>query len=270
MFFVVSKSLWFFTQPSSLITLTLLAGLGLAGNKRYGRHGLRLARFGLLALVVAGLSPLGNMLILPLEQRFPSHGQQLPAGRIDGIILLGGAEDGRIAEGRQSLTLNAAAERVTETLRLARAMPGTRVIICGGSGAVLRAHSPGGPAVASYLRVLGISEDRLVLESESRTTYENALFAKRIINPQPGQRFVLVTSAAHMPRSVGAFRKQGFDVIPWPADFRTAGAGDARRFFDAIARGLRRVDDAVQEWVGLIAYRLLDRSDTLFPALRGQ
>lgn len=268
MFFVVSKSLWYFAQPSSLITLLLLAGLVLAGSRRFSRLGIRIARVGLFLLLVAGLSPLGSWLILPLEQRFPGHGIQLPSGRVDGIILLGGAEDGRISEGRRSLTLNAAAERVTETLRLGLAMPQTRIIVSGGSGAVLQAHRPGGPFVVQYLTSAGIAAARIVLENESRTTHENALFARRLLAPKPGERFVLVTSAAHMPRSVGAFRKQGFDVIAWPADFRTAGPQDGRRFFDSVARGLRRVDDAVQEWVGLVVYRLLGRSDTLFPAPR--
>ena len=86
------------------------------------------------------------------------------------------------------------------------------------------------------------------------------------MHPMPGDRWILVTSAAHMPRSVGTFRGQGFDVIPWPADFRTKDAGDAFRPFGSLPMGLKRLDEATMEWVGLIAYRMLGRTNAVFPA----
>ena len=82
----------------------------------------------------------------------------------------------------------------------------------------------------------------------------------------PSARWVLITSAFHMPRSMGAFRKAGFIVEPWPVDYRTRGAADLTRPFDKVSEGLRRVDMAVHEWVGLVAYRLAGRSPELFPA----
>jgi uncharacterized SAM-binding protein YcdF (DUF218 family) len=85
------------------------------------------------------------------------------------------------------------------------------------------------------------------------------------VQPQPGQRWLLVTSANHMPRAMGAFRKAGFTVEPWPVDYRTADKYDRYLMFEAPSEGLRRLELAVHEWIGLIAYRLMGRSDELFP-----
>lgn len=265
MFFVVSKTVWFFTQPSSLITLLIIAGLGLAATRRFARAGLRAAWTGVVLLVVCGIGPVANWLTLPLEERFPRP-TRLPEGPIAGIILLGGYEDGRITGARGTLTLNEAGERLTEAALLARRVPAARLVISGGAGSIVREDRAGTADVGAWLEGMGIARERLVLEDRSTTTLENARFTRDLVRPKPGERWLLVTSAAHMPRSIGTFRGQGFDVIAWPADFRTKDAGDALRPFQAIPRGLRRLDDAMQEWIGLAAYRLLGRTGALFPA----
>ncbi|HET7210116.1 MAG TPA: ElyC/SanA/YdcF family protein, partial [Methyloceanibacter sp.] len=84
----------------------------------------------------------------------------------------------------------------------------------------------------------------------------------------PGKRWLLITSAYHMPRAIGAFRKAGFEVEAWPVDYRTRGRADLTRPFDKVSEGLRRVDVATREWFGLLAYWLRGRSDALFPAPR--
>ena len=120
--------------------------------------------------------------------------------------------------------------------------------------------------VGSYLEAVGIDPARIVLESRSRTTYENALFLRDMLHPSPGQRYVLVTSAFHMPRAVGTFRKHGFDVVPWPVDYRTHGWRDAYEWFGSVTGGLERVDTAFREWAGLVGYRLFGRTDSIWPA----
>lgn len=266
MFFVVSKVFWFFAQPSSLITMLLIAGVLLSRGTRFTLLGWRLAALGLVLLLVAGLGPVSNMLILPLEQRFASDVPTLSSNPVAGIIILGGYEDGRTTERRGTLHLNEAAERLTEAARLAHKQPSLPVIISGGSGAIVLEDRPAALAIAEYLKVIGIAPERIRLEDKSITTYENAQFSARMLKPKPDQLWYLVTSAAHMPRSVGAFRRQGFQVIPWPVDFRTADTGDWRRPFGSIPAGLKRLDEAAMEWIGLLAYRLLGRTDALFPA----
>jgi uncharacterized SAM-binding protein YcdF (DUF218 family) len=117
---------------------------------------------------------------------------------------------------------------------------------------------------------MGVAKDRLILEASARDTYENAVFLKEELTKQgdlgPGKRWILITSAHHIPRAIGAFRKAGFDVEPWPVDYRTRGKADLTRPFDKVSEGLRRVDVATREWAGLLAYWLRGRSDALFPA----
>ena len=86
------------------------------------------------------------------------------------------------------------------------------------------------------------------------------------MKPKSGERWLLVTSAHHMPRSVGIFRGAGFAVEAFPVDYRTRGAIDLLRPFSTLGDGLRRTDTAMREWVGLAIYRLTGRSDSLFPA----
>ena len=266
MFFVLSKTFWFFAQPSSLIASAIVAGLLLARKPAWTKTGNRLTWSGLALLLFAGLGPLSNMVVLPLEERFPARHGRLPEGPIAGIIVLGGYEDGRTTEARGTLTLNEAAERITETAVIAHRLPDVPVIISGGSGAILLEDKAGAAGISDFLQSIGIAASRIRLEDKSKTTYENALFTRALMRPKPGDRWILVTSAAHMPRSVGTFRGQGFDVIPWPADFRTKDAGDAIRPFGSLPAGLKRLDDATMEWVGLVAYRILGRSNDIFPA----
>lgn len=266
MFYFVSKTAWFFLQPSSLIVLMIVVGLLLASTRRFPTVGLRFAWAGLALLLIGGLSPLSNLLILPLEQRFVSADRRLPDGPVAGIILLGGYEDGRITAARGTLTLNEAGDRLTEAALLAHRMPSVPVIVSGGAGTVFREEMPGTAAVGAWLSAIGIEPGRIILEDRSITTAENARFARVLLKPTPEQRWLLVTSAAHMPRSVGAFRQQGFQVIPWPADFRTKDTGDAWRPFRSVPGGLRRLDDASTEWIGLLAYWALGRTNALFPA----
>jgi uncharacterized SAM-binding protein YcdF (DUF218 family) len=111
-----------------------------------------------------------------------------------------------------------------------------------------------------------VPRERVIAEDRSRNTVENAEFSKALAKPQPGERWLLVTSAYHMPRAIGIFREAGFDVEPYPVDWRTSGSGDALRPFPTVGDGLRRTDTAVREWVGLLVYWLMGMSSELFPA----
>ncbi len=266
MFFVISKTFWFFAQPSSIITMMIIAGVIFSHNVRFAKLGSRLALSGLGLLLLAGLGPLSNIVILPLEQRFADNAARLSDKPIAGIIILGGYEDGRTSERRGTLHLNEAAERLTEAARLAHRLPTLPVIVSGGSGAILVEDKPAAQAIRDYLIAIGIAPTRILLEDKSITTYENARFTHDLVKPSPNQLWYLVTSAAHMPRSVGTFRRQGFNVIAWPVDFRTADTGDWRRPFGSVPAGLKRLDEASMEWVGLLAYRVMGRMDELFPA----
>jgi uncharacterized SAM-binding protein YcdF (DUF218 family) len=138
-------------------------------------------------------------------------------------------------------------------------------VFSGGGGTLLEDEAAEAGAVRRFAGALGIDPDRILVEDRSRTTEENAAFSKALVEPKPGERWLLVTSAWHMPRAVGCFRQAGFGVTAYPVDFRTRGASDARRPFAFVSDGLRRVDVAAREWAGLLAYRLAGRVPELFP-----
>jgi uncharacterized SAM-binding protein YcdF (DUF218 family) len=219
--------------------------------------------FGIGLLLVLGLSPLGNVLVMPLEERFPRG--KLPDD-VAGILVLGGFEDARVSAGRGGLAVNEAAERLTEALLLARRLPNARLIFTGGVVTFLPPDYGTAEPIARFLNDAGVAKERIVFESRSRTTYENAVLSRELLNPRPGLRYLLVTSAFHMPRAVATFRAQGFDIVPWTVDYRTRDAADHFRFFEGIPGGLDRVDLAFKEWVGLVAYYLSGRSAAVWPA----
>jgi uncharacterized SAM-binding protein YcdF (DUF218 family) len=263
MFFYLSKFVWFCLQPSSLLLILLLAGAGLLFT-RHQKLGRRLVIAAAVLFLVGGLLPLSTWLIWPLEERFPRADLSGPI--VDGIVVLGGAEDPRVASSRHIHALNEAAERMTEAAALARRFPHARIVFTSGSVEIFSKPTIGADAGALVLEDLGISgADRLILERQSRNTWQNAVYSKDLVDPKPGERWLLVTSAAHMPRAMGVFRKAGFPVEPWPVDYRTADAWDLVRLFASPAEGLRRLDQASREWVGLVGYWLTGRSDALFP-----
>jgi uncharacterized SAM-binding protein YcdF (DUF218 family) len=263
MFFYASKILLFLFRPSSFIVLLIVAGAVLAAGRRWPLLGRRLLAAGIVLLLVVALSPLGNLLVLPLEERFPRG--PLPAG-VTAILVLGGFEDARVTAGRGGLAVNEAAERLTEGLQLARRLPQARLIFTGGEGHLLPEGLDVAGPIGRFFSDAGIAPERIVLEGRSRTTYENALLTHALLRPRPGDRYLLVTSAFHMPRAVGTFRAQGFDVIAWPVDYRTRDLGDGLRLFESIPAGLERVDLAFKEWAGLVAYWLSGRSQSFWPS----
>jgi len=262
MFFVISKVLGFLAAPSNvIITFGILGALLLP--TRLARLGTWLVVGSLLLLAVVGFSPLGNALILPLEQRFPPW--DASRGPPDGIVVLGGAVTPYVSTGRRDAALNEAAERVTMTVELARRYPAARIIYSGGPGALVYDVGSESDIAVRLLERLGVARERMIPEEFSRNTEENAMFARDLASPKPDERWLLVTSAHHMPRAIGVFRQVGFPVEAYPVDWRTVGPADARRPFATLGDGLRRTDTAVREWAGLLVYRLTGKSADLFP-----
>jgi uncharacterized SAM-binding protein YcdF (DUF218 family) len=262
MFFILSKVLSFFALPSNLLITIGLVGIALLLT-RSRRLASWLVVTSLVLLVLFGLSPLGNALMLPLEERFPpwdaSHGAP------DGVIVLGGVIAEDVSAARGAVALNESAERVTVAAELARRYPKLRIIFSGGTNALLFDKGAEAGFAVRQLEDLGVARERIVAEEQSRNTVENAVFSRLIANPQPGQRWLLLTSAFHMPRAIAVFRAAGFPVEAYPVDWRTTGPMDLVRPYPSVSEGLRRTDVAVREWIGLLLYRLTGKTAELFP-----
>ena len=262
MFFVVSKILGFFALPSNDILALGLIGLALMYT-RFARAGRGLATASIVLFAAFGLLPLGKMLIEPLENRFPPW--DAARGVPDGIVVLGGAIDPEYAAARGAPDLNEAAERITVVADLARKYPSARILYSGGNGRLAFRGGAEAQFAGALIESFGVSESRLILEDRSRNTAENAIFSLQLATPKPAERWLLVTSAYHMPRAMGVFRKARFAVEAYPVDYRTRGGADLLIPFDDVASGLRRTDTATREWIGLMAYWLTGRSAELFP-----
>ena len=263
MFFYLSKIFWTFAQPVSLIGILLFVSIAAALlNRRRLSLSASVAAFLLLALF--GWTTFGALLLQPLESRFARPAEMPQA--VDGIIVLGGAFEGGINPVRGLYELSEAADRMTEGAILALRYPNAKVIISGGSGTILRERAGDADTAPLLFEKLGVPRSRLILDTESRNTAENAAYTKQLGSAAPGETWLLVTSAFHMPRSMGLFRKAGFDVVPWPTDYRTAGNEGFGGCRENSLGCLRHATTAIREWLGLAAYRLTGKIDRFLPA----
>jgi uncharacterized SAM-binding protein YcdF (DUF218 family) len=261
MFFYLSKIFWFFIQPLNLAIFLLLAGLlsALIGRRRLAVTGSALA---FLILALSAWTSLGATMLNPLEERFPRP--PLPQ-KVDGIVVLGGGFEGAINLVRGGYELNSGGDRMVETAILARRFSTAKVVVSGGTGELFLEGEGDAATAPRLLTALGITTDRLILENKSRNTYENAVFTTELVTPKPGETWLLVTSAFHMPRAKALFDKAGFATVPWPVDYRTSGREGIGLFRDNPADSLQATTTAIREWIGLIAYWLSGRIDQPFP-----
>lgn len=262
MFFALSKTLGFMLLPTNF-----LIGVGFIGAilmaTRFASLGRKLVIAAVLLLVVCGLSPLGNLLLYPLERRFPPWD---PArGAPDGIIVLGASIEADLSAAHGTPVVRSAPDRLIAAAALAHKYPNARVVFTGGSAKLISNDAREADFAGAILESLGINKSRLIMERQSRNTQENADFSKALLAPKAGERWLLVTSAFHMPRSVGLFRKAGFTVEPYPVDWRVGKGADVWDFTNIAVDGLGRTDMAVREWIGLIAYRATGKIDELLP-----
>lgn len=261
LFFVLSK-----TIGVMLIPTNFLIGVGLLGVllllTRFARLGRRLMVASIVLLAIAGFSPVGNWLLYPLESRFPPWNPS--QGAPDGIIVLGGSIDIERSVAHDEPVVRNAADRIIAVAELARRYPNARIVFTGGSANLISNKAKEADYADAIFQSLGIAKARLTMERQSRNTQENAEFTKKMVMPKPGERWLLVTSGYHMPRSVGLFRKAGFAVEPYPVDWRVGGRS-LLGFSTIAGEGLERTDLGLREWIGLVAYWATGKIDDLFP-----
>jgi uncharacterized SAM-binding protein YcdF (DUF218 family) len=263
-FFVVSKLFWFLVRPENLPLLLTMAGIiALLRHRRRGALWLLLLGVGLM--LVIGALPLGYLALRPLEARFaPGPEVADPAG----IIILGGGEESRLTADHGQFQTNEAGERFLQALVLARKYPQAKLIFTGGSGAVLDPTVSGADVARKIFAAAGIPPGRLMFESRSRNTWENAVNTLELLvatSETTEGPWILLTSAFHMPRSVGVFCAAGWrDVVPYPVDYRARPAG-LEVSWD-YADHLDDLNTGVREWIGLLVYRITGKTGALFPS----
>ncbi|MBN9064309.1 MAG: hypothetical protein BGP06_13655 [Rhizobiales bacterium 65-9] len=262
MFNFLSKLSWLFFTPSNLLILLTLVGAALCWT-RFARSGRSLALAASGLLLAAGLTPLSAFVIAPLEDRFPDW-RSGPRHPPQGIIILSGGVNTEISEKRiYPLELNDAGDRILALVELARAYPEAKLVFTGAIGSFLGGTGGEADEVRAKIGAFGPDPGKILFERRSGTTYENAVYTRDLVRPEPDQRWLLVTSASHMPRAIACFRAAGFDVEAYPVDYRSAPGGWSSSREASL--GLRRLDVAMREWIGLVAYRISGRTKELFP-----
>jgi len=263
MFFIISKLFWILAQPVSLILLAVLASMVLIW-RGWRKTAIGLAGTAALLLFVLGYTTAGALLVQPLEARF-SRPAAMPE-RVAAIVVLGGGTSSRISGARQVSELNMAGDRMTEALRLARAYPDAPVVFSGGGNALVSEDGSETEAATArrFFLEQGLPAARLVLEDAARNTAENAALLSGLL-PEGEGAVLLVTSAYHMPRSMGLFDKAGIAMTPWPVDFRSTGEEGPGLDIGDPAVNLFTATLALREWLGLAAYYVTGRIDSPFP-----
>lgn len=263
MFFVLSKTLGLMVLPANF-----LIGMGLVGvvllATRFASLGRKFLIGSVVLLAILGYSPIGIWLMYSLESRFPAW--DASRGAPEGIVVLGGAIDPDLSAAHGVPVLGGGMDRVIIAAGLARRYPNLRILYSGGNpNLIADAAAKEADYALAVFETLGISRDRVLIERLSRNTQENAAFARAMISPKPGERWLLITSAFHMPRSVGVFRKAEFLIEPFPVDWRIGGRSQLFQFAPSALEGLGRVDTGVREWIGLAAYWATGKTSEFFP-----
>ncbi len=261
MFFVVSKALWLAVDPITLLLVCAL--LGALVVRRAPRAGRALTLIGAGALLVVSIAPVGRLLLRPLEERFPAPPAHTPAPY--GVIVLGGSINVGVSLAHGQTALEEGAARLTEAAILARRFPEAKIVYNGGNARPADSDPSEAAEARNLLVALGVDASRIQIEERSRNTDQNARFTAALVKPKPEQTWWLVTSAWHMPRSMGLFEKAGFSVRADPVVYHSV--GDDRDYLPnpEPSRGLRLFELAVHEWIGLAAYHLAGKIDAWFP-----
>lgn len=246
MFFITSKIFWALFSPLTLIGLMIVVGLVFKRLRK-------LVGVGAALFVILGFLPIGPNLIVYLERQY---GNTVPPPYdLTGIIVLGGVINGERSETHQQVSLNDYAERITEMIRLSQIYPQARVVFSGGTGVLTQGSPKESEKVRILLKDMNISPERFEYEAQSRNTYENMTESFALVRPQPEDKWLLVTSAFHLPRSVGVFKKGGWNVIPYPAGYLEDGEYIWHPTLDVLGN-FYKLQVASKEIVGIIAYSL--------------
>lgn len=260
-FFWTSKLIWLVISPENWLLILILLSLIFLYSGRYKIVKYLLTSLSVLLIILAFI-PVGEWLLYPLESRFQTN-PELPA-KVDGIIVLSGAEDPLLSDVWKQVELGGAAERNLAFLALAHQYPDAKLVFTGGTGSLTHQDFKAADIAKTLFIQQGLDQKRVIYERESRNTYENAHYSYPLISPEVNENWILITTAWHMPRSVGIFCKANWPVIAYPVDHQTYKGNLLRLDYDLL-NNLATLQTAFKEWIGLLAYRVTNKTTALLP-----
>ena len=254
--FLASKLLSFATQPICWAILLLLAGL--VCLRTWRRFGLVLCWSALLVLLLTGWEGPVDKALHRLESQYPAIPPEASLKPYVGVVVLGGAlGSSPLWEKPGQIALTQAAERMVVPIALLQRNPHLKLVFTGGEGNLSWAKYTEADRARIFFDLMGVDPARVLYESASRTTYDNAVMTASLPGVDPKQPWLLVTTAAHMPRSMGVFRKAGWNVTAYPVDFRTANEPDWGGY--SMTLGVEKWHYVLHESIGYFAYWLSGR-----------
>lgn len=263
--FIFSKFVHFLLHPANLLLLLVAAGLLLRALGRRRTGGWLFGLAGALALLF-GATPLGDALGHWLERRIAPGAYQLE--QVAGAIVLGGAVGPPTEEAANNrYAVDGNVERLTTVIALRRERPDLPVLFTGGDASVTADGEPEARFARRFFEDMGLDPATITFEEKARNTYENATYAKALLRDRPG-RYLLITSAAHMARSLGTFRQvfrdSGIELTPLPVDYGAKPPDWSLLRFHPAQR-FNSVYRALREIVGMLYYRARGWSDAWLP-----
>ncbi len=260
-FFWLSKLVWLLVSPSSVLVLLMLGGWILLLTNRYGPAKKCFSLLAVLMLAITTL-PIGKWMLLPLELRFVTN-PKLPE-KVDGIVVLSGSEKALLSNYWQQEEFGGSAERNLAFMELARRYPQAKLVYTGGTGSLTNQQFKEADVAKSLYQRQGLDVSKILFETQARNTAENAKLSHQMINPRKGENWILITTAWHMPRSIGLFCQQQWPMLPYPVDHWTLPSG-AFQLSWAFSEHLSNVNMATKEWLGLLAYYVTGKTPSLLP-----
>jgi uncharacterized SAM-binding protein YcdF (DUF218 family) len=253
--------IWFLLQPSSLIFWLLVLGFVFL-LLRWNALGRGLIGFTLILATLPAVFPVMEMLAKPLENHFVQP-NPLPES-IDGILVLGGSVDWPISQSRSLMNLNKAGERMFAVANLAERYPTAKLVFTGLFKEVIPNELSSNAQAKTFLSGPEFQNRTITFIGAARSTYEEALLSIETVKPQAGERWLLVTSAYHMPRAIGVFQTQGWTLLPYPVDYQSTGTLEFKPTINILGR-LVDLDDLAREWGALFMYKRLGRIEKMLP-----
>lgn len=261
MFFLASKIFWAIAAPLNLLWILILIGL-IYGFIRRSRPN-KILSFSLVAFLILGALPIGYNLVVLIERQY-QRPMPMP-DKVDGIIVLGGGFNAELSHMTGMMVANGDINRVVDFIDLAQKYPKAKLVYSGGSGRLLHQDKGESPIAAAYLKLSAIDESRVIYEGASRNTFENIINTKKMVLPQNGEVWILVTSKFHIPRAMGIFEKQGWKVIPYPSSPMTTGEYRILPLGFDVSQNFKLLHMGLREIFGCVIYYIWGKSAFVLP-----
>lgn len=246
-----------FASPYFLFLLFIFIAFVLLPVQNWKKRAVKLTGIALVFGLAAFSAPAVSRSLAYAWETLPGDSNVIGVtGPYDAVVVLGGTVDTATSRG-EHIMLGDSAERLTGAVRLFKSGIAPRILVSGGSG-YLNQKVKEAPLMAELLETMGVPREALILESESRNTYENALYVKNALAEAGLKRIVLVTSSWHMRRAAAIFKKAGIDFTPYAVDTLMEYYGIPGDYLpepNALANSTR----IIHEQIGYVAYKLLGR-----------